>query len=501
MTGSRAAGILLPVSSLPSHYGIGTLGREAYRFVDMLKLAKQSYWQILPTGPTSYGDSPYQSFSAFAGNPYFIDLELLIEQGLLTKKECRPLRGEDDAVNYEKQYQNRFLILRKAFLRRAPDEGYAVFCGENAFWLNDYALYMAIKSSQGDRSWQEWDNSLKMRDPESLDRCRVRFAEDIEFYRYIQYVFFIQWRRLKDYANKQGIKLIGDIPIYVALDSADTWGSPGLFMLDKTLTPTVVSGCPPDAFSEDGQLWGNPIYNWANLEKQGFDWWIKRLKHASFLYDTIRIDHFRGFDAYYTIPYGRTDAKVGKWVTGPGMKLFNVLSDKLGELDIIAEDLGLLTDSVKKLLSDTGYPGMKVLQFAFSAGQDNDYLPHNHIRNSVVYTGTHDNETTLSWLNHQKKKDRVYLCSYINKDEAAVWDVIRMAYASPSYLAIIPMQDYLELDNRARMNRPSTISGNWEWRLPKDAFTKKLASRMRKLCKLYHRQPAAECETAEGTEE
>ena len=494
----RESGILMPVASLPGKYGIGTFGKESYTFVDMLKEAGQSYWQILPLGPTSYGDSPYQSFSTFAGNPYFIDPEMLIEEGLLTAKEADSydFGKKADTVDYGKIYNSRFKMLKKAFGRfdASREKGYAAFCKKNGFWLEDYALYMAVKNSFGGVSFIEWDEPVRKRDKKTLDTYRVKFSKETEFYKFLQYKFITQWKALKKYANKSGIKIIGDIPIYVAFDSADTWADPKLFCFDEKGYPTAVAGCPPDGFSPTGQLWGNPLYDWEYHKKTGYKWWLRRIKHCFELYDVVRVDHFRGFDAYYAIPYGDKTAEFGKWMKGPGYELFGTIKRELGDVDVIAEDLGFLTDSVLKLVKRTGYPGMKVLQFAFDSREDSDYLPHNYGPNTVVYTGTHDNDTTVGWFAEMKAADRRMAMKYLNRsDFSSEKDIarsfIKLAMSSVSKLCVIPMQDWLALDSRARINMPSTLGGNWVWRMKSGAFTKKLAKDIREITKLYARLP------------
>ena len=493
---SRKSGILMPVASLPGKYGIGTFGKESYDFVDMLAEAGQSYWQILPLGPTSYGDSPYQSFSTFAGNPYFIDPEILMEEGLLKQKEADSydFGKKSDTIDYGKIYSSRFKMLKKAFRRfnASKDKGFATFCKKNAFWLEDYALYMAIKNSFGGISFIEWDEPVRKRDGKALDEYRGRYSDEVEFYRFLQYKFHLQWKDLKKYANDKGIKIIGDIPIYVAFDSADTWADPRLFQFDEKGYPTAVAGCPPDGFSATGQLWGNPLYDWQYHKKTGYKWWIQRIRHCFELYDVVRVDHFRAFDAYYAIPYGDKTAKFGKWEKGPGFELFAKMKEKLGDVDIIAEDLGFLTDSVIRLVKRTGYPGMKVLQFAFDSREDSDYLPHNYNPNTVCYTGTHDNETTVGWFKNLKTSDRRRALSYINRksfegDRDLSYSFIKLAMGSVSKLCIIPMQDWLGLGDEARINTPSTLGGNWVWRMKKGAFSAKLASDIRKITKMYAR--------------
>ncbi|MEG1773826.1 MAG: 4-alpha-glucanotransferase, partial [Oscillospiraceae bacterium] len=398
----RAAGVLLHLSSLPGPCGIGTMGRAAFEFVDFLAAAGQSFWQILPLGPTGYGDSPYQSFSTFAGNPYFIDLALLVRDGLLSEAEAHlPEEGGDPGrVDYGWQHRVRIPVLRLAAARflQHPPEDFQRFCCENAHWLDDYALYMALKDAHGGQSWADWEPALKRREPEALGASRMRFASETDLWKALQYLFFRQWKSLKRYANQQGVRFIGDLPIYVATDSADVWSRPDQFLLDDRMNPIEVAGCPPDGFTADGQLWGNPLYRWEAMQADGYVWWIERLRHTTALCDIVRIDHFRGFDSYYAIPAGSATAREGVWRAGPGISFFREMERALGRLPILAEDLGFLTDSVRQLLAESGYPGMKVLQFAFDSREDSDYLPHNYTRHCVVYTGTHDNDTILGWF-------------------------------------------------------------------------------------------------------
>ena len=489
----RESGVLLPVASLPSDYGIGCFSKEAYEFVDQLKAGGQKNWQILPLGPTGYGDSPYQSFSTFAGNPYFIDLETLIKEELLTREECNACDFGNHAefIDYEKIYFSRFKILRKAFERFVPDEEFETFVEENKAWLEDYDLYMAIKNSLGGISWSQWPADLKRRVPQAIEEKKKELAEEIQFIRFQQYEFTKQWTKLKKYANDQGIRIIGDIPIYVAFDSADAWADPELFQFDEECTPTAVAGCPPDAFAATGQLWGNPLYDWEYHEKTGFAWWIRRLEYCYKLYDVVRVDHFRGFDEYYAIPYGDKTAEFGKWRKGPGLKLFKAVKEAMGETPIIAEDLGYLTDSVRQLVKDTGYPGMKVLQFAFDSREESDYLPHNYEHNCVVYTGTHDNNTILGWLDEMSPEDRLLAERYLNnrytRKEDMPWDFIRLAMASVADLAITPIQEFLCLGGEARINRPSTLGTNWKWRLLKGQITHEVTGKMYDMTKLYGR--------------
>ena len=489
----RKCGVLMPISSLPSRFGIGGFSKEAYDFVDFLAEGGQSLWQILPLGPTGYGDSPYQSFSTFAGNPYYISLDALIKQGLLTEEECEAADYGDhpNYVNYEKIYNSRFDLLRKAFNRAdiENDTNYEKFVEDQSAWLKDYAMYMAIKDSLGGVAWIEWDEDIRLRKPAAMAHYEETLKEDIAFYSYLQYLFATQWSALKAYANGKGINIIGDIPIYVAFDSADTWANPELFQLDEENIPTAGAGCPPDAFSATGQLWGNPLYRWDYHEKTGFAWWIRRLAYCFTIYDVVRIDHFRGFDEYWAIPYGDPTAEFGRWEKGPGYALFEAMKKALGNREVIAEDLGFLTPSVLKLVKKTGYPGMKVLQFAFDSREESDYLPHNYTHNCVVYTGTHDNDTVMGWIPAMSRKDLAFAKKYIGVKRTSdiCSNLIRMAYASVADTAIIPIQDYLELGSEARINTPSTLGGNWEWRMSAQDCTSQLAARMLELATVYGR--------------
>lgn len=496
MIKKRQMGILLPISSLPSKYGIGTLGQVSYKFVDFLQEAGQSLWQILPLGPTGYGDSPYQSFSTFAGNPYFIDLEMLIEDGLLTEEECEACAfvGHEHYVDYERIYAGRFRLLRKAF-ERAQAKGiegtaeYETFLRDNAFWLEDYCLYMAVKNHFDSKCFMDWDEDIRLRDADAMEKYKKLLDADIRFYRYQQYMFTMQWSALKQYANERNVEIVGDIPIYVALDSADTWSHPELFQFDEAGQPIGVAGCPPDAFSATGQLWGNPLYNWDYHKQTGFAWWMERIAHCYKLYDVVRIDHFRGFDEYWFVPYGDETASNGHWEKGPGMELFETFKNRMGDQRVIAEDLGFLTQSVLDMVKASGYPGMKILQFAFNNWEPNDYLPHNYQTNCVVYTGTHDNETTLGWLGSISADDKEYVRAYVGGEDdlALCRGLIRAALSSVADTAIIPMQDYLELGNEARINFPSTFGDNWKWRMDKDALTPELAKRIHRMAKIYGR--------------
>ena len=495
---SRAAGILMPITSLPGNYGIGCFSREAYAFVDWLKEAGQTFWQILPIHPTSYGDSPYQSFSTFAGNPYFIDLEALIEEGVLTREECDSMdfgEAEDD-IDYEEMYRSRYILLTMAYERSniSQDPAYQKFLAENRWWLDDYALFMALKNYFGGQCWYEWPQDIRLRWGYAMDYYRRELYFDIEFQQYLQFKFFQQWLKLKEYANNKGIRIIGDMPIYVSLDSSDVWAHPELFQLDEENKPTAIAGCPPDAFSADGQMWGNPLYRWDYHRNTGFDWWVSRLYQSFRLYDTVRIDHFRGMDEYFSIPAGSKTALNGHWEPGPGMALFNTLRARLGEKELIAEDLGLMTDSVRQLVKDSGFPNMKVLQFAFDTadvGAANDYLPHNYEPNCVVYTGTHDNETIVGWLQGAdadlKKLIRDYLGDHTSTDEELYHTVLVQAMRSCAKICILPVQDLLGLDNTARMNVPSTVNINWRWRMAPDALTEEAQKELLTLTRRYGR--------------
>ncbi|MBQ9589108.1 MAG: 4-alpha-glucanotransferase [Butyrivibrio sp.] len=495
----RVCGVLLPIFSLPSEYGIGTFSKEAYEFVDFLEEAGQSYWQILPLGPTSYGDSPYQSFSTFAGNPYFIDINELINEGLITKKDADKFDfgTNEEFIDYEKLYRSRFKLLKLAFdnIDKSPKakeirkEFEAFKKNPENDWLSDYALFMALKNANGGRAWNTWDEDIRLRKEKALKEAFSKYAEEVDFYSFIQYLFLKQWTKLKSYANEKGIEIIGDIPIYVAFDSADTWANPELFQLDENNVPIDVAGCPPDAFSATGQLWGNPLYRWDYHKKTGYKWWMKRISQCYRLYDVVRIDHFRGFDEYYAIPYGNPTAEIGEWRKGPGIELFETMKKELGDKKVIAEDLGFLTPSVIKLVKKTGYPGMKILEFAFDSREESDYLPHNYDKNCVVYTGTHDNETTLGWYKTLPKADKKFANEYLGIKYArdAVWALIRLAFGSVSDTAIIPMQDYLELDKTARINTPSTLGGNWVWRMKSDALSKELCQKMHDYARIYGR--------------
>ena len=499
----RSSGVLMPIFSLPSKYGIGTLGKAAYDFIDFLNKAGQTYWQILPTGVTGFGDSPYQSVSAFAGNPYFIDLDLLIEDGLLTKKDIEKFDwGKDySKVDYEVMYNSKYAILRIAYknFKNKTFKDYEDFLEKNSFWLDDYALFRAIKELHKGASFDVWEDGYKNRVPSFIEKAKTEFKEEIEFYKFIQYIFASQWKILKKYANKKGVKIIGDIPIYVAYDSSDVWGCPEQFQLEKDYTPKAVAGCPPDAFSEDGQFWGNPLYNWDYMKKDGFSWWLRRISHCAELFDVVRIDHFRAFSAYYSIPYGDKTAKNGRWIKCPGKELFVTLKDKLGELNIIAEDLGTIDDDVRGLLKFTGFPGMKVLQFAFDPQSESSYLPHNIDKNCVVYTGTHDNDTAIGYMKGLSAKNLKFIKEYlrISDNESFNWALIKSAMATSGDTVILQMQDFLGLDNSARINHPSTNENNWQWRIGEGCTNDWLAGIIYDITKLYYRLPAIVSEKQE----
>lgn len=489
----RSAGILLPILSLPSAYGIGCFSQEAYSFADFLKASGQRWWQILPLGHTGYGDSPYQTFSVFAGNPYFIDPDGLLKDGLLTEDECRKAVINEKNVNYEKLYNIRYPLLKKAYRRFEKDAKYEKFC-RSQNWLEDYALFMALKDKYGGKPWYEWDKSVRTRETETIEKCRQELEAQTGFYKFIQYYFFKQWNSLKKYAEAAGVGIIGDIPIYTALDSADVWTSPELFQLDREGLPKAAAGCPPDGFSAEGQLWGNPLYDWAQHRETDFEWWISRLEQCFKLYDAVRIDHFRGFDEYYSIPYGDKNAKRGHWEKGPGKALFDAVEKALGKRRFIAEDLGFMTDTVKKLVKDCGFPNMKVLEFAFDSrdtGSREEHLPHNYGKNCVAYTGTHDNQTLRSWFesisDEERQSVRNYLCDKDTPAEKLNTPLIALAMRSRAKLCIIPMQDWLELDDSSRMNTPSTVGSSWKWRLSSGELTVELQEKIKSMTEIFGR--------------
>ncbi len=492
---SRSSGILMPVSALPSKYGIGTLGKAAYQFADFLKAAGQKYWQLLPLGPTSHGDSPYQSFSTYAGNPYFIDLDMLVKDGLLKPSELKGIDWGSDPryIDYGKIYENRFRILAIAKRRGWERDAAAVaaFVEENRRWLPDYALFMACKRHFGMKAWTEWeDEALRLRASEQvLENYRTALKEDVELFIYMQFLFFKQWDALKAYIHSLGISIIGDLPIYVAMDSADVWSEPEFFLLDEKNVPTEVSGVPPDYFSADGQLWGNPLYRWDAMERDGFGWWIRRIDGAGKLFDVIRIDHFRGLESYWAVPYGEKTAKNGHWVKGPGMKLVGTLQSWFKNLELIAEDLGYPTPEVQQLLADSGLPGMKVLEFAFDSRDSSDYLPHAYTENCICYTGTHDNSPLGMWRNEVSKADLAFAKAYLglSEEEGLNWGVIRGGMGSVARLFVAQLQDYLELGEGHRINTPGTACGNWQWRSLPGETSKPLAKRIAQITARYGR--------------
>nr|WP_319488165.1 4-alpha-glucanotransferase [uncultured Caproiciproducens sp.] len=489
----RGSGILLPISSLPSNYGIGTFGRQAFQFINFLKEAGQKYWQVLPIGPTSYGDSPYQSFSAFAGNPYYIDLDILIEEKLLKFSEVQSFfwGNNADSVDYAAIFQFRFKVLHMAYARSAHESTieYLQFCEQNAYWLNDYCLYMALKFELENKPWPLWPEDIRFYNSSAIQRYSEKLSEEIDFWKFCQFKFFEQWNKLKEHADKNGIQIIGDIPIYVAFDSADVWKNSELFQLDSQRRPIKVAGVPPDLFSKDGQLWGNPLYNWDVMENSGFDWWKRRMEFSAKIYDLIRIDHFIGVVRYYAIPAGDSTAVNGSWLTGPGRKLTDAINSSVGKARVIAEDLGVVVPEVKKLLKRNRYPGMKILQFAFDGDPKNDNLPMYYTSNSVVYGGTHDNDTLVGYFNGMKAKSIKYAKKYLNvkKRKDLPKAVLRAAYASVANTVIFQAQDILLLPNSARMNYPSTVGTNWRWRLKKNQLTNEIAKELCDLARTYAR--------------
>ena len=495
----RGAGVIMHISSLPGKYGIGTFGKQAYKFVDFLKASGFKYWQILPLGHTSYGDSPYQCFSAFAGNPYFIDFELLNENGLLEKWEYEheDYGNDQSRVDYGKIYVSKYNVLKKAYnnFKNRNNQTFInelkEFKNENVEWLPDYSLYMALKHKFNFKSWTEWNDKIKKREYYEMEAYKSVLLDEIEYWNFIQYLFFKQWGNLKKYVNDKGIKIIGDIPIYVSADSSDTWSRPSNFKLDKnTLQPLVVAGCPPDSFCKTGQLWGNLIYDWDYMKKNNYEWWMKRIAQSFKLYDVIRIDHFRGFESYWQVPFGNPTAEHGRWQKGPGIDFFNAIKNKFGNVGIIAEDLGFITDEVRNLLNSTGFPGMRVLQFAFGGSNKNDYLPHRYIKNCIAYTGTHDNDTFLGWYQqsggrHEIENAKKYLG--LNGEERYNWGFLRGVWSSVADVAIAPMQDFLNLGADSRMNLPSSFGGNWSWRVTEGQLNDWLQRRIYELSKMYGR--------------
>lgn len=488
----RSCGILMHISSLPSPYGIGTFGKEAERFADWLKQAGQKYWQVLPIGPTGYGDSPYQPFSSFAGNPLLIDLDELAENGFITRKaiEDSDYGADPTYVDFDKVRKCKMELLREAFAGFTDDVGYTSFVMDEQEWLDDYALFAALKDKFGGRPWTEWDEDIKLRKPEAIKKWREELKDEIKFVKFVQYIFYRQWDRFHRYCNKNGIQIIGDIPIYVSPDSSDVWAQPELFELDEQRNPKRVAGVPPDYFSATGQLWGNPLYNWEEMHRTGYKWWLARIGKAKENYDMLRIDHFRAFDTYYAIPAGHKTAEHGTWEKGPGMELFNSIKNDLGDVNIIAEDLGEIFDSVKVLLKDTGFPGMRVLQFGFNPDNtDNDHLPHNYPVNCCAYTGTHDNAPIMQWYKEADSRTKAMAKRYLKPNFFEKFNMccIRTIYASPASLAIVPMQDILGLGKESRMNVPSTVGGNWSWRMLSGKLSPQKAEKLHELTVTYFR--------------
>ncbi|MGL5057783.1 MAG: 4-alpha-glucanotransferase [Fusobacteriaceae bacterium] len=493
----RSSGILMHITSLPSEYGIGDFGKSAYEFVDFLHSAEQKLWQILPMGATGYGDSPYQSFSAFAGNPYFIDLEALLEDELLINEELNLLKehNKENGIDYGFIYTHKLPLLKKAykrFLEADRKKELKEFKVKHKYWIEDYCLFMSLKEKFNHGNWNSWPEEYKNREKDALKKVKEELKNKMDYYLFVQYIFFMQWEKLKVYANSKSVKIIGDIPIFVAPDSSDAWSKSEMFLFDKNKNPKKVAGCPPDAFSEDGQLWGNPLYDWKVIEKDGFSWWIERIKACFEIHDIVRIDHFRGFESYWAIPAGSPTAVNGKWEKGPGMKLFHAIKEAVGDMPIIAEDLGFLTPAVEKLLKDSEYPGMKILLFAFDSKEENDYLPNKYPKNSVAYTGTHDNRTVLGWYQNCDPEDKESCEKYLEKmPEVKSWEInwkfIEAVWSTKSQLALAQMQDILGLGDEARMNTPSTSENNWQWRLKSSQLTEDLAQRLKKVTKEFRR--------------
>ncbi len=491
----RQSGILMHITSLPGPCGIGTMGKESFRFVDFLQEAGQSCWQILPLNPTGYGDSPYQSCSTYAGNPYLIDLSLLVEEGLLLQEELEGIRwcSRENKVDFGIQYNNKLRILRLAFARFDHSEELDAFCVRNGSWLSDYTLFMALKAENGGKSWYQWEDSLKTRDPDAVWEARRRLSSELRFYSFVQFLFYRQWEALHSYAHSKGISIIGDVPIYVPLDSVEVWTAPELFQLDENLTPTAVAGCPPDGFTADGQLWGNPLYRWEDMAADGYGWWIRRMRAAGKMYDVVRLDHFRGFESFWSVPYGDTTARNGKWVKGGGLDFVRTIQKALPDLKLIAEDLGFLTPEVLALRDESGLPGMKILEFAFdNRNEPSDYLPIHYTKNCVVYTGTHDNVTAQEWFDTTDAAAVEYAKEYmhLSEEEGLVWGMIRTAMSSVADTCIVQLQDYLALGAEARMNCPGLLSDkNWTWRVESGKTTAALAQKIRAMTALYARIP------------
>jgi len=489
----RSSGILLHISSLPGDWGIGTLGNEAYEFVDFLELSRQKLWQILPLGYTGYGNSPYQCFSAFAGNPLLISFEKLKQKGLLGISDFKKIelsKTNSNNVQFEKVKQYNSVLLRKAYENfvGAEQKDFDCFCKENALWLDDFALYLSLKDEFSQKPWNQWQTPIKRRENAALEKYKQVLEKNIRYHKFVQYIFFSQWKALKDYAHQKGINIIGDIPLYVSYDSADAWAHPELFLFNKIGVPKRVAGVPPDYYSKTGQLWGNPVFNWEWIEQNGFQWWIERVKANLRLFDIIRIDHFRGLVAFWSVPYGYKTARKGEWVKAPGRQLFQALKNAIGEFPVIVEDLGFITPDVEELRDSLGYPGMKILQFAFDSKEDSNNLPHAYPENCVVYTGTHDNNTTVGWYKSLSNSDKEFVIKYCGDiSDGIAKALIKLAWKSPAHTAIAPIQDVLELDEKARMNTPGTQYGNWQWKLKKGEITEKHAQWLVKITQMYQR--------------
>lgn len=480
----RTSGILMHITSLPGDHGIGSMGKAAFQFVDFLAAAKQKLWQIFPLGPTGYGDSPYQTFSVFAGNPLLIDLQGLLSRSLLEAGDLDNMPANTDSVDFGAVFKEKHQVLKKAYQKFTATRNYEEFCKQNDFWLENYATFMAIKDDNDGRPWNEWEKGLKLRLTSPMQQIKQKLEKQIEYYKFLQFVFYEQWQKIQDYAHSKNIKIIGDIPIYVAFDSADAWANPEYFLFDENKQPTHVAGVPPDAFTATGQLWGNPLYDWQQMQKDGFKWWIDRFKICLQSCDIIRVDHFLGLVNYWAVPASDDTAINGKWQPARGREMLGKVLDTLGELPIIAEDLGAVTPPVEKLRDDFNLPGMKILQFAFGSGDDNPFLPHNFPENCVVYTGTHDNETTRGWYHNLPQHVKDHLHHYLQFDGSDVaWKLIETAWHSRAVMALAPMQDFLNLDNKARMNTPGTLGGNWQWRLLPKQLTQHLAQKIAQLTK------------------
>ena len=490
---TRGAGILLPISSLPSAYGIGTFGNAAFKFIDLLADLKQKYWQILPMGPLTVGDSPFQAISLFAGNPYYIDLEALIEEGLLLREEVDAYcwGASDGSIDYPILYRNRYTVLQSAFERfDCENAPYIEFCDSNNTWLEDYGLYMALKHYLDDSAWYEWEEALRERQEATLVQYRERLSHQIDFWKFCQYEFYRQWDELKGYAGKKGIQIIGDVPFYVAYDSVDVWVHQDLFLLDEKGGMLRVAACPPDDFSENGQIWGNPVYDWEAMEADGFAWWKARIRQQASLFDIIKMDHFLGAVKYFSIETGKTDIREGRWSKGPGRKFADAVEEAAGNKKVIAENMGTVLPGVNKLIRKMGWPDMKVLLFAFDGKADNEYLPHNYTdTNTVVYAGTHDNDTIVGYYRNRTDYELAYMYSYLNiESKEQISDaMIRTAYASIADVVILQMQDILQLGSEARMNRPSTIGVNWRWRFSDELLPEERRNWIRTQTALYRR--------------